>query len=178
MTRAVSLQSRVLAEGHPDRLAGLTRLAALYSDEGKYAEAAADFAKAVAIQVEVLGENHPDTLSSLQNLGRLQLWQRKYGEAEFTLRRALTAYEKVMPDSWERYNCQSLLGGSIEGRREYSLAEPLLLSGYQGMIQRTDAIPLEDRRILLQAGERIVLLYQHWGKPLKAEEWREKLENK
>lgn len=48
-----------------------------------------------------------------------------------------------MPESWERYNCQSLLGASLAGEREYDEAEPLLASGYQGMSQRQASIPAE-----------------------------------
>ena len=41
-----------------------------------------------------------------------------------------------MPESWESYNCQSMLGGSLEGQKKYREAEPLLVSGYGGVIKR------------------------------------------
>jgi len=178
MVRGVDLQSRVLGEEHPDRLAGMNRLAALYGDEGKYSEAEALFANALKIQRRVLGEVHPDTLSSWDGLGRIQLREHKYAEAESTLRDLLKAYEKVMPESWQRYNCQSLLGGSLEGQNKYAEAEPLLLSGYRGVIERETAIPLEDRRVLSEAAGRIVHLYEHWEKPEKVAEWRDRLQLK
>ncbi len=176
MVRGVDLQSRVLGDEHPDRLAGMNRLAALYGDEGKYSEAEALFTNALKIQRRVLGEVHPDTLNSWGGLGRIQLRERKYVEAEPTLRDALKGYEKVMPESWERYNCQSMLGGSLEGQKNYREAEPLLISGYGGLMQREATIPLEDRRVLSDAGERIVQLYESWEKPEKAAEWRERLQ--
>jgi tetratricopeptide (TPR) repeat protein len=178
MVKAVDLQRRVLGEEHPDRLAGMNRLAALYSDEGKYPEAEALFTKALKVQLRVLGEIHPDTLNSRDGLGRIQLREHKYVEAESTFRDVLQGYEKVMPESWERYNCQSMLGGSLEGQKKYSEAEPLLISGYGGVMQREAAIPLKDRRVLSEAGERIVQLYENWEKPEKAWEWRERLQVK
>ena len=178
MVRAVDLQSRVLAEDHPDRLAGMSHLAALYSDEGKYTEADVLFTKALKGQVRVLGEVHPDTLNSSSGLGRLQLREHKYAEAAATLRDTLKGYEKVMPESWFRYNCQSMLGESMEGQQKYTEAESLLLSGYGGLKQSASAIGLEDRLALSQAGERILRLYESWGKPEKAAEWRERLQPK
>ena len=126
----------------------------------------------------MLGEVHPDTLNSWDGLGRLQLRERKYVEAESTLRNVLKGYEKVMPESWERYNCQSMLGGSLEGRKKYAEAEPLLISGYGGLMQREAAIPLENRRVLSEAGQRIIQLYENWEKPGKAAKWRERLQPK
>jgi eukaryotic-like serine/threonine-protein kinase len=178
MVRAVELQGRMLAEEHPDRLGSMRRLAALYSDEGKYGEAEAFFTRALKGQRRALGEVHPDTLSSLGGLGRLQLRQHKYLEAESTLRIALRGYEKIMPESWERYECQSMLGGSLDGQKKYAEAEPLLISGYEGLMQRGEAMLLQNRRFLSESGERIVQLYKNWGKPEMAASWQAKLPSK
>jgi eukaryotic-like serine/threonine-protein kinase len=176
MVRAVNLQRRVLGEEHPDGLAGIYRLAALYTDEGKYPEAEPLFTKALKGQLRVLGETHPDTMNSEAGLGQLQLHEHKYTEAESILRGLLKGYEKAMPESWERYNCQSMLGGSLAGQKRYTEAEPLLLSGYRGLIERRAAIPLESRRALSEAGQRIAQLYESWEKREKATEWRQKLQ--
>jgi len=45
-------------------------------------------------------------------------------------------------------------------------------------MQREAAIPLQDRRVLSEVGERIVHLYENWEKPDKASEWRERLQSK
>ncbi len=47
-----------------------------------------------------------------------------------------------------------------------------MLSGYDGMMQRQATIPVPDRADLAEAGERIVKMYQDWGKLDKAAEWR------
>jgi len=66
----------------------------------------------------------------------------------------------------------------MAAQAKYAQAEPLAVSGYQGLIQREATIPFEDRRRLAHAGERIVQLYESWGKPEKVAEWREKLRTK
>jgi uncharacterized protein HemY len=150
----------------------MNRLGALYSDEGKYTEAETLLSKALEGQRRVLGDHHPETLNSWDGLGRLQLRERKYAEAESTLRGALRGHEEAMPDSWERYDCQSMLGGSLEGQAKFAEAEPLLLSGYEGVTRRQATIPVQERRVLSETRERIVKLYEAWQKPEKARQWR------
>ena len=55
-------------------------------------------------------------------------------------------------------------------------AEPVLLQGYDGMKQRVAQIPPEARIRLRKVVEWIVSLYEAWGKPAKAAEWRKTLE--
>lgn len=60
-------------------------------------------------------------------------------------------------------------------RRKFADAEPLLLSGYEGMEQRKVTIPSQDKAQLTKAVERLVRLYEDWNKKDKAEWWRKKL---
>ena len=64
---------------------------------------------------------------------------------------------------------------SLAGQKKYAEAEPLLLEGYQGMLARKDRIGVPDWYHLDRAREWIIQLYQAWGKPERAAEWREKL---
>jgi hypothetical protein len=93
------------------------------------------------------------------------------------LREVLRLSEKIKAAGWERFKHQSALGASLAGQKKYSDAEPLLLSGYEGMVQWHSAILAADRPALLAAGERIVRLYTDWGKPKKAAEWVGKLQD-
>jgi hypothetical protein len=68
-----------------------------------------------------------------------------------------------------------MLGGTLMGQRKYGEAEPLLLSGYNGLIERESRIPFSLKPALEQAGERVVQLYREWGMPEKAAAWREKI---
>jgi hypothetical protein len=88
------------------------------------------------------------------------------------LRAALPAFAT---GNWQRFNCESLLGSSLAGQRQYDAAEPLLLSGYSGMAERRSTISALDRNYLARAGDAVVGLYRDWAKPAKAEEWKRKL---
>lgn len=65
---------------------------------------------------QVLGNEHPDTLDTLVSLGHLRIEQQHYSQAELPLQEALRAYEKAMPESWERYDSEALFGASLAGR--------------------------------------------------------------
>ena len=112
----------------------------------------------------------------------------KFSEAEPTARECLAIYEKKFPDDWRTFNAQSLLGGSLLGQKKYADAEPLLLSGYEGLKQREDKIaipsnPLEQWRFpadskpwLKEALRRLVQFYEATGRPDQAAQWKKTLE--
>jgi tetratricopeptide (TPR) repeat protein len=51
----------VLGEEHPDMALSLNNLAALYDNQGRYAEAEPLYQRALAIVEKVLGEEHPSS---------------------------------------------------------------------------------------------------------------------
>jgi serine/threonine protein kinase/tetratricopeptide (TPR) repeat protein len=174
--RVMDVQRRVLGDEHPNMLLTMNGLALLYGLEGKNAQAELLYTKVLDTQRRVLGEEHPDTLRSITNLALLYLNGERYGQAEALLRTALNSYEKIAPDGWERYNCESMLGASLTGQQKYQEAEALVTHGYEGMMQRKATIPAGSLPALDQAGQRIVRLYRSWGKAEKAAEWTKTLE--
>ena len=176
--RVLKTQLRVVGEDSPVTLITMSLLGSVKWYEGSFAEAEQLLARALEALRRILGNDHPRTQSSLVWLGRARLAQRKFAQAEANFREAVTTYAKTSPAGWERYNSQSLLGESIAAGRRYEEAEPLLLSGYEGMVQRRDKTPASSRPDLDLAGQRIVRLYEDWHKPEKAAEWRRKLGQK
>jgi hypothetical protein len=81
-------------------------------------------------------------------------------------------YEKTKFDGWERYQAQTLLGAAVAGQNRFVEAEPLLAAGYEALVEHRATIPAESRAVVDQALAWIVELYQNWGKPEKASEWR------
>ena len=71
----------------------------------------------------------------------------------------------------------SLLGASPSGQKKYADAEPLLLQGCQGLQQRQASLPpyLNAPRRITESLERLVQLYDAWGNPAPAAEWKQKL---
>jgi tetratricopeptide (TPR) repeat protein len=176
LVKAMDTAHRALGDEHPATLASMLNLALLYRDEGKYEQAERLYLKVLDLQRRVLGPEHPKRLASMNDLAFLYLSQGNYAQAEPLLHEALNGYQKSMNDTWDRYNCQSLLGASLAGQEKYAEAEPLSVSGYEGMLQREATIPAASRFKLRQAGEWIIQMYQHWGKPEKAAMWKQKLQ--
>jgi tetratricopeptide (TPR) repeat protein len=174
-TRVVETARHALGEGDPHTLMMTKSLGDVYLERGKLEQAEAVYAKLLEIRRRVMRPQHPETLGLLSSIGAVRIQQQRFADAEPLLREALTGYEKVLPETWKRYNSQSLLGASMAGQRKYAEAEPLLLSGYQGMRQRETTIPAPDRIELERAGRCIVQLYEGWGKPEQASEWRLRL---
>lgn len=104
------------------------------------------------------------------------LEHRQYGAAEKYLRESLTIREQKQADAWNTFNTQAMLGGSLLGLGKFAEAEPLLLSGYQGMKKREGMIPPPSQVCLIEALQRLVQLYDAWDKKDEAQAWRKKLE--
>jgi hypothetical protein len=69
----------------------------------------------------------------------------------------------------------SLLGDSLLGQGRYADAESLIVPGYAGMKARARKIPASARTQLGKAVERVIRLYEAWGRPEQAAEWRRTL---
>ena len=172
--KVLEVSRRLLGEQRPGTLVAMYNLGVTYLRQGKYAQAEPLLTKALEVQRRVLDAKDPSTTNTKAALAGMWLLQRRYADTEPLLREALNDYEQL-PDRWERYLIQSMLGGSLAGQQKYIEAEPLLLSGYQGTIQQEARIPENTLSEVETAGDRIVQLYQDWGKPEQAAEWREKV---
>jgi len=174
LSRTLEMMRSALGPEHAITVLTLTDFASLYQREGKYDLAEKYAAQGLEGQRRALGAEDPDTLTCEADLALAYLSQGKFAEAEPVAREALEAEKKIQPDDWQRYRAESLLGASLAGEKKYAEAEPLLLEGYQGMLARKDRIDVPDRYHLELARKWIVQLYQAWGKPEKAAEWKNK----
>jgi len=97
----------------------------------------------------------------------------KYEEAEALARECLRIRLAAATDSkwWAIADTKSALGGALVGLGRFDEAEPLLLEGFQGLVDAPDAWPARKREALT----RIILLYEEWNKPAQAAQWRAKL---
>ena len=112
----------------------------------------------------------------MRHLGGLYREQGNYAQAEALLREALRGFLKTRPDFWARFEIESTLGASLSSQRKFAEAEPLLLSGYEGLTRLKATIPPLNKSSLDHAGDWIVTHYQNWGRPEKVDEWRRKLQ--
>jgi non-specific serine/threonine protein kinase/serine/threonine-protein kinase len=174
ITEVLEIRRRVLGEEHPDTLRSEQALAGLHGAEGRHAEAEARLARVLDARRRVVGAEHPDTSSTMMALGRARLLQEKYTSAARVLADGLNAYERALPRSWERFQCQALLGASLAGDQRYTDAERHLLSGYEGMNLRQATMPPDGRSQMDDAAARLARLYSALNRPDKAAEWAER----
>jgi hypothetical protein len=151
----------------------LSYMASMYQLEGKYGLAETDAAQALAGLRHRLGPDHPNTTAAAADLALAYQSQGKFAGSE-PLAREVEATEKTKrPDNWLRFWAESLLGASLAGEKKYAEAEPLLLEGYRGMLARKDLMSAPDRCHMDSAHAWIIQLYDAWGKPDKAAEWKQ-----
>jgi eukaryotic-like serine/threonine-protein kinase len=120
----------------------------------------------------------PKSASTLTALGRNMLKQRMFALAEPPLREAWQIRKEKLPDDWMTFDTESMLGGALLGRKKYAEAEPRLLAGYDGMMQRESRIPEEGKVRLTEALERLVKLYEATGNEDESAKWRKRLESR
>lgn len=157
------------------RVARDMELASVAANDPARADAARDrYAAGARARLDALPVEAAERPELLAGLGGAYLRLRKYAEAEQPLRESLALREKKEPDAWPTFHARSLLGGSLLGQTKYADAEQFLLAGYEGMRQREVKMQPKDKPYLSDALERLVQLYDAWGKKDRAGEWRTK----
>jgi eukaryotic-like serine/threonine-protein kinase len=175
LTEILGIRRRTQGENNPDTLFAMGNVGLLYRDEGRYAKAEAMYINELEVRQRTLGAQHPTTTPLLVMLGEVMIDQKRFSDAERSIREALSRYERTIPDEWRRFRAESRVGASLEGQAKYAEAEPLLLEGYAGLLQRRANLTAENHYLPERLGAWIVKLYQDWGKPEKAAEWRKKI---
>jgi serine/threonine protein kinase/tetratricopeptide (TPR) repeat protein len=172
--KARGIAQRSLDRDHPDMVGLLGGLATVRQQQGQYDEAQRLFEQVLESQRRTLGPGAEEVADTLAGLGRCYLLQAKHAEAEPVLRAALDIRAKERPDDWLAFESRSLLGAALGGQKRYADAEPLLLSGYEGLAARKQVIPATSDKSLPEARERLVRLYEAWNQKDKADAWRRK----
>jgi tetratricopeptide (TPR) repeat protein len=169
----------VLPEDHPSIVTSESNLANALDDVGQFQEAEQLHLKIVQFR-RGSGENPnpPDVAlaTALAMLARNQLLQGNYAFAETVCREALPIMESESPEHWRHFDTQSLLGGALLGQERYDAAEPLLLSGFEGMQQRSKTIPSATKSRQPEAAQRLVDLYVAMGNTAATEKWNAELD--
>jgi serine/threonine protein kinase len=163
---------------HADTLEARAQWALALRDKVSQPAAAEHHLRAVhEARRRTLGAAHTATLVVQLQLSLTLLSQKKFAQADPHLRAFATSAGKEQPDGWMTFLVKSLLGYSLLGQKKYAQAEPLLLEGYEGLRQRRARMPEPVRAaVVAEALERLVRLYDAWGKKDQASQWRKKLE--
>lgn len=140
-------------------------LGALYLLKGDYERAEAEARSALDLLRKYLGPEHAVTARAAAALGLTLTRKGSAAEGEPYLREALAIRTKAVPlDSFLIPYTESALGECLIAQQRYAEAEPLLTDGYTGLIWKLGE---KDVRTV-EARQRLVKLYDAWGKPDQA----------
>jgi serine/threonine-protein kinase len=155
-------------EDHPNVAFGLTSLATAHYYEGRYDLAEQEARKALAIAEKSSKTSHIYARASGM-LGRILTTTGRAPEAEPLLREALAVLEPRVP---RQSNPMAIMLGNLgeclaaQGRN--AEAEPLLNESYTIL----KAVHVRESPVLDEARQRLVSLYEAWGKPQEAARYR------
>jgi len=173
-----------------------------YRNLGPYAKAEEILTGLWNAQRELLGEAHPRTLQTMNqlvppgtgtgisgprvrnvisHLGWALFHQQKYREAEAVLRVDVPFYDRrARPETEVRCNWEGVLGAVLVAQsKNYEEAEYRLQSCYKGRLHPIGiGIPAGDVNLFTEQESIawLIRLYDQWGKPDRATEWRAKLQ--
>jgi len=176
LEQTLNAQRAKLGEDHPDTLATRKNLARAYEKAHRDQDAEALY----RVVVDASGRSKPRNdrfyTDSLAALGGCLIRQQKFADAVPILRNCLDIKEKTQLDDWTTANARSLLGEAVAGQSAYPEAERLLLGGQKSLDEKRNKIrPIDRDSTLRQAIDRLIHLYEAWGKPAEAEKWRKRL---
>jgi len=84
--------------------------------------------------------------SKLSECGLQLMLGEEHVDAEALLRESLAIREREEPEAWTTCNARAVLGAALLGQGRLTEAEPLLLAGFTGLLEREDAMPVVSRR--------------------------------
>jgi tetratricopeptide (TPR) repeat protein len=172
---ALTIQRKLFREEHPDVAVSLYNLARVLYHQGKLSEAEGVYRDSLAMRRKLMGNDHLQVEVALRDLAEVCWAEGKSTEAESLLRECLTICEKKIPNDFNTFLTRYLLGRVLLKQKKYADAEPLLLSGYNGMAQGEAQLPAWARGRLKDALQLLVQLYDATGPTEQAAEWKKKL---
>jgi tetratricopeptide (TPR) repeat protein len=170
LLRCVGLYREIMGDSNPNLPILETNLATLYFSKGEYARAEASYRKALEILPTFFSREHADAVRARAGLGLTVTRLERAAEGEPYLLEALAIRQRTLrPDSYLIPYTESALGECLAAQKHYADAEPLLFDGYTGL---TWKLGEKDSRTE-EARQRMVNLYESWGKPDEAARYRQ-----
>jgi tetratricopeptide (TPR) repeat protein len=146
----------------------LYNLARLLAIQERDEEAEATFREALAVRVEHWGPGHWQVGQGYYALGTFFLTRGDTLAAAESYRKTVEIYTEALgADHGWTAHAKAVLATCLVAERRYDEAERRLLEAYRIIRDSPSAEAYAE-----DALERIVFLYQAWGKPEKAEEYR------
>lgn len=169
LRRALGIRQKVLGEEAPESLESMRNVASLLRVQGKFDEAEPILANAVATSRRVLGQNHMETIAGLGETARLREAQGRLAESADLSRETIElAQQAKFKDDWQMGRYRLDYGRCLTRMRQFPQAEKQLIEGLAGLKTILGA----DHQLSKKAAQLLVELYEAWGKPVQAAEYR------
>jgi len=153
---------------HLNLAGGLNDLAWLLKEKKNYAESEALFRECIEVLKKLYPDGHPHVAYTITGLGLLLTETGNASAGEPFLREALEILRRFLPPhAWDIAMGESNLGFCLTTQRRFTEAEQLLLNSLPRIRARGD----QEKRTPY-AIQRVVDLYQAWGKPKEAAKYR------
>jgi serine/threonine protein kinase/Tfp pilus assembly protein PilF len=165
-----------LGPEHPDTVLSTGNLAWAYFQMRRFADAEPLLTSLIDKQRRKVPADNLHLALLLKDLGECRVMLKHFGEAETHLRDSLAIYQEKLPNSAMRYGTTSLLGAALAGQRKYTEAEPLLVDSAKVLVANAAKLSQMNRQLMLAAVQRVIDLYDAWGRPDDAAKWRKKLD--
>lgn len=157
MEDVVKRSRRALGTDHRQTLTGLGRLAAVYFNRAKHAQAEPIFEELLEKFGESHGEDHPQTIEALWRLGYTRMFLGRYAEAEIDLLDAAERSKRVLGEDHPRtLSVEDRIGELYRHAKRYAQAERTLVS----LIERRKRVLGEDNRWTLVSMLELARVYQ------------------
>ena len=157
---------------HPDVAPCLNNLAAALSDQRRFAEAESLYREALDIRRRWLGDDHADTVFAEANLASVLVSSGKYGDA-LSLWETIIGKQPPLPpdDRWMLDVYRARYGRTLFKLSRYDEAEAQLLQSHTALAAGSGPRHAHTLSVV----KYLVDLYDTWGKPEKAAQWRARL---
>jgi eukaryotic-like serine/threonine-protein kinase len=175
LDEAVAHATKRLGLSHPQTQRTILNQAEVLSKMSKPELAEPRLRELAAFLRDTPGSTDLAYAHQLERLAENLLEQKKYADSAVTIRECFAIVGEREPERWTTFRVQSLLGAALLGEGKYVEAESMLLQGYEGLKLHERKIPNDARFQLYHSLEWICHLYEAWGKPEQAGEWKKKL---
>jgi serine/threonine protein kinase/Tfp pilus assembly protein PilF len=169
---ALAMNRRLLGDIHPEVSTNWNNLGLLLRDRREFGAAEQAFLQALEIDRKARGPEHPATIDTLISLAAVKMQAGDPQAAEQLFREALDIQRRTLAsDDFRLPTTQGLLGAAIAASKRFPEAEALLIPAYTAIDHRFGGDHPRTQAML----RRVVALYEAWGKPAQANDYRRRV---
>jgi tetratricopeptide (TPR) repeat protein len=169
--RAIDLAKTIDGATSASVAMGTDMLGCIARDRGQLDRAIEFFRQSLAIWNKLRSPPPNNVAAEMLLLSDALTRAGKPDEAVSLAEQALATRTKLFPPGHSSIAAaQSIVGFAYAGAGQFDKAEPLMLESFKTL----EAGSLLGRRLPRDAAGRLVFLYEKWGKPQQAQQWRQR----